>query len=86
MTTDLSRYDRDPDALAWARAKVQCEIDRFRDFERQATEQGKTDPLQWRKMANMLRRGFIGGQGCVIAAFDERLPEVRRIDDAREVA
>jgi hypothetical protein len=68
-------YDRDPAALAWARAKIQREIDRMVDFERQATERGTSDPKRWRMFGNLLRRQFIGGQGCVIAAFDERLPQ-----------
>lgn len=86
MTTDrdrLRRFDSDPDALAWARAKVQHQVDRLRDFERQATERGDTEQaLQWRKMATMLRRQFLGGTGCVIAAFDERKPDYERMVSA----
>lgn len=72
----LPDFDRDPEALAWARAKVQHEIDRMVSFERQAAETGTTDPAQWRRFSGMLRRSFIGGEGCVIAAFDERLPRL----------
>ena len=74
-TTDLSRFDSDPDALAWARQKIQHEIDRFADWERKDTEAGEIDrAMQWRKMRNMLVRQFVGTGGCVIAGFDERLP------------
>ena len=74
-TADLSRFDSDPDALAWARQKIQREIDRFADWERRATEKGNPDQaMQWRKMKNMLVRQFVGTGGCVIAGFDERLP------------
>lgn len=71
---EFTKYDSDPEALAWARARVQHTIDKMRRFERQAREQGTTDPEQWRKFGNMLEREFIGGQGCVIASFDERTP------------
>lgn len=72
---DFHRLDSDPEALAWARAKVQNRIDHYRKFERQATEQGSSDPKQWRLIAWSLERDFIGGEGCVVAAFDERLPK-----------
>lgn len=80
MTTPIPaqgarRYDTDPDALAWARARVQHQIDRFRRFEAQARERGDEERAsQWRKYANLLQMDFIGGEGCVIAAFDERRP------------
>lgn len=70
----FSRFDKDPEALAWARSKVMHEIERMRRFEQQATERGSSDPTQWRRFRVMLERSFIGGEGCVIAAFDERKP------------
>lgn len=83
MTGTTTRdYDRDPEALAWARAKVQRDIDRFRRFEQQSRERGDADlASQWRKMANFLQMDFIGGTGCSIAAFDERRPSLPVIDD-----
>lgn len=70
-----TNYDLDPDALAWARAKVERLINRFADFERQCTEKGDTDRAKaWKRAAWDVRRGLIGGEGCVIGAFDERLP------------
>jgi len=69
-------FARDPSALAWARAGVRRFIDKMRTFERQAAETGTTDPVQWRKIANLAEREFIGGHGCVIATFDERRPSL----------
>ena len=68
-------FDRDPEALAWARAKLQHHIDKLAGWEAQAAGQGKqeqTEHCRW--MKTYLLRSFIGGHGCVIAAFDERLP------------
>lgn len=73
--TDRSRYDADPEALAWARAKIQAEIDRAEKFVEQATADGATASADfWRRHALHLQRSFIGGEGCVIASFDERRP------------
>jgi hypothetical protein len=77
-TTETARdYDRDPEALAWARAKVQRDIGRFREFERHSAARGDADRAEWwGRLAGMLQDGYIGGEGCVIAAFDERLPSL----------
>jgi hypothetical protein len=73
-------YNTDADVLRWARGKVQREVDRFDAWARQATDNGDAEQAeQWRMMANMLRRRFIGGKGCCIAAFDERKPELARV-------
>jgi hypothetical protein len=80
----VSRFDADPAALAWARAAVQRRVDHYRKFEAQARERGDEERAsQWRKHANLLRMDFIGGEGCVIAAFDERRPQ---LPDPEEVA
>ncbi|MGW7087581.1 hypothetical protein ACWGH2_29350 [Streptomyces sp. NPDC054871] len=82
MTDHFSRFDRDPEALAWARAKVQAEIDRATKFVQQATAQGATGSASlWRHHALHLHRSFVGGQGCVHAAFDERLPALAKATD-----
>jgi hypothetical protein len=73
----VSTYDTDPAALAWARAAVQRRIDHYRGFEAKARTSGSEErAAQWRKMANLLHMDFIGGEGCVIAAFDERRPSL----------
>lgn len=75
-------YDRDPEALAWARAIVQRDIDRFRRFESKARSEGRDEQASfWRKIANFLNMDFIGGEGCKIAAFDERRPSLPAVDD-----
>lgn len=83
----MTDYDRDPDALAWARTKIQREVDRLRDWERTAKDRGDGErAMQWRKMANLLNMRFIGGTGCVIAAFDERKPAyARMLDNAQPI-
>lgn len=85
---DLSRFDSDPDAIAWARAKIQQTVERAELFEKHATERGQADmAARWRLAAQVMRRDLLGGRGCVIAAFDERLPEwVKRLEDPGEVA
>lgn len=73
MTADLSRFDRDPDALAWARARVANLESRWRKFAESAARAGKDDRADmWRCLANGVRSGLIAGEGGVIAAFDER--------------
>src|ERR1035441_4415939 len=73
--TGLSRFDRDPDAVAWARAKVVRLRDRYRGFEQSASAAGKFEQSSmWRRLANMIDMQMVGGKGCSIAAFDERLP------------
>lgn len=72
-----ARFESDPEALAWARSRVQGSIDKFRQFETEARNRGDEDRAsQWRKFANFLQMDFIGGEGCVIAAFDERRPSL----------
>lgn len=78
-------YDRDPEAIAWARRKIQDEIDRCRKFHASATEAGKPEQAEmWQRLANRMERTFMGGSGCVIAYFDERLPDHRRATDTVE--
>lgn len=80
---DLSRYDHDPDAVAWARAKVVRLRDKYRGFERSAAAAGKADQASmWRRLANMIDMQMVGGSGCSIAAFDERLPAMAQLRDA----
>ena len=84
LPAPFSPYDADPEALAWARAKIQAEIDRARRFALSAevvNDEHQTD--MWRRLANRMQRVFIGGDGCVHAAFDERLPDlVKAVDNA----
>jgi hypothetical protein len=71
-----NRFDRDPEALAWARAKIQRRADLYAEWERKAKAEGDAEKmLHWRRLKNVLHRDFIGGEGCVITGFDARLPE-----------
>lgn len=84
MSANFSHYDEDPEALAWARTKVQAYIDQLADFENQA--KAKDDPRAATGCAVsrlLAERHFLGDGGCTIGAFDERLPEwTKRINSA----
>jgi hypothetical protein len=70
-----ARYDTDPDALAWARARVQHQLDRLAAFEEHATQSGKTDLAHGLSMARRsTAQLLLGGEGCVVGAFDARRP------------
>jgi hypothetical protein len=74
-----SKFDRDPEALAWARSRVETFVAKMRDFEEQASHAIPDAPErvhQWKVFGNIAESHFIGGSGCVIAAFDERLPKI----------
>lgn len=74
-----SPYDTDPAAIAWARAKVQHQLDRLAKFEEQATARGRTETARGLAIARRsTEQMLLGGQGCVIGAFDERRPEWTR--------
>ena len=79
------RFDRDPEALAWARAKAQAYIDQLADWTRQADERGATAKGRGIAAARLLaERHFLGG-GCTIGAFDERWPGyLDRIDTSQQ--
>lgn len=75
----MSAYDKDPEAVAWAAAKVARSADKAERFSREAASVEQR--TQWRKIAWFMRRELIGGTGCVIAGFDARLPEMRKLLD-----
>lgn len=80
---DPSRYDTDPEALAWARAKVQHHIERLAKFEQQATASGQDAKARGLAIARRsTERYFLGDGGCTIGAFDERRPEFTATFDA----
>lgn len=73
MTKD---YDLDPEAIEWARAKVQWAVDRARNFESKSTDNAEG----WRRVANIIEMWLLGdGTGCVITPLDPRLPELKPI-------
>jgi len=68
----MTDFDRDPDALAWARSKVADAVSRFREYASLADRAGKPEEAEmWRNMAGHLRHALIG-DGLTVAAFDER--------------
>lgn len=76
MTGGLSRFDSDPEALAWARARVEKHLDRLDQNAALATGMSGE---RWKGAANasrFLRRALVGDGGCVYGAFDERLPDI----------
>lgn len=74
----MTNYDADPEAIAWARAKVEHAIEKMR---RMSTSDSLSEENRrgWRKAANLLQMDLLGGEGCVIAAFDERLPKYTKL-------
>lgn len=71
MTVD---YDLDPDAIEWARGKVQWLIDKADRF----ADQGGENAEQWRRLARIVHMQLLGsGEGCVITPLDTRLPEMK---------
>lgn len=80
----FSRFDRDPEALAWARAKVQAYIDRLADFEEQANAKKDPATAMGCGISRILaERHFLGDGGCTIGVFDQRMPDyAKTIDNA----
>ncbi|MDT0462935.1 hypothetical protein [Streptomyces gibsoniae] len=69
----LDRYDHDPDALAWARAKIRRSVDRA---ERAAGNGSLSaeEREEWRRIASYVRGELLTRDDVAHAAFDERLP------------
>jgi hypothetical protein len=72
---DTARYDTDPAALAWARTRVQHQLDRLARFEEQATQAGRHEQARGLAIARRsTQQLLLGGEGCVVGAFDARRP------------
>lgn len=83
LPPEFSRFDRDPEALAWARGKVQDYIDRLADFERQVAEAGDEASVRcFRIVQSHVRSYFLGDGGCVIGVFDQRMPDLAKAIDS----
>jgi hypothetical protein len=71
----MTDYDREPDALAWARQKIHHYIDLLATFEGQAKASADPATATGCAVARLLaERHFLGDGGCTIGAFDERRP------------
>lgn len=70
------RYGSDPEALAWARSKVELALKRVEDMAKHLKSRGETEQAegysgaQWR-VASLL----LGGEGCSVGAFDPRIAD-----------
>lgn len=86
--TEPSRYDRDPEALAWARGKIEAVAKRYEAFADRAAAEGRDEQAaEWRAMATAVRHDLTGGgQGSPIASFDERLPALEEHSGASPAA
>jgi hypothetical protein len=73
------RYVPDQAAVDWARAAVERVLARMEEHHAWQEANRPLAQAQGYQMAmRWLRRELIGGQGCVIAAFDQRRPEVEK--------
>jgi hypothetical protein len=86
----MTDFDRDPEALAWARAKVQAHLNRYETLLAQAKATAAKNPEHmdvvrfWFRLAGVVRRDLTVGTECVHAAFDARLPDLLARIDAAE--
>jgi hypothetical protein len=68
-------FDRDPEALAWARSKVDVFLTRLVSFEDQAAaEDDLTTVHACRVSRRIAELHFLGDGDRQVGAFDERLP------------
>lgn len=67
-------YGSDPEALAWARSKVEIALKRVEDMAAHLASKGEDDKANgYRGAAWRVRSLLIGEGGCSVAAFDERM-------------
>jgi hypothetical protein len=71
----MTDYDRDPEALKWARTKVQEVVDKA---EACATNTQLSDETRegWRQTALFIRHELVRRDGAAYASFDERWPSL----------
>jgi hypothetical protein len=66
-------FDHDPDALAWARARVETVTAGWRQLaQRLAAGDMPENAEKWRRIAQITENAFIGGQTDDLGVFDER--------------
>lgn len=84
-----SAYDVDPDALAWARARVEARIARLETWEREAwRNQSRQRAMRLRWAAGFLREQLLdaGQHDQVLAVFDARHAPTPEPDEVVGVA
>lgn len=76
---ESSRFDRDPEALAWARGKVQEYLHRLTEFEAQAEKNRNAVMAYSCGVARELTaKHFLGDGDRTIGVFDERMPDLAK--------
>jgi hypothetical protein len=70
----LAGLDAQPEALAWASAKVAKVLDFLDESTQYVVNVDQAAGL--RKATEFLRRRLLGGKGCVVGAFDARRLEI----------
>jgi hypothetical protein len=74
------RYVPDQAAVDWARAAVEHTLARMEQHHRWMVDhRPPAEATGYLKAIRWARRSLVGGQGCVIAAFDQRVPEIARL-------
>ena len=69
-------YGSDPDALAWARERVEKALGRVEDMADHLAGKGQDDKAEgYRGAAWRVRSLLVGGEGCSVGAFDERMAD-----------
>jgi hypothetical protein len=70
------KYGSDPEALAWARSKVEIALRRVEDMGNHLAEKGKPEKAEgYRGAAWRVRSLLVGGEGCSVGSFDERMAD-----------
>jgi hypothetical protein len=76
----MSDYVPDQAAVDWARECVEHTLaDMESHYRWLLANRSAAEADGYRKAFWWLRRELIGGQGCVIAAFDQRRPAIERL-------
>lgn len=78
-------FDRDPEALAWARGKVERALGAVTDLAASAERPGREEDAHkatgMRLAVWKLRKSLLGDGGCTVGSLDPRLPELPRLDE-----
>ena len=68
------KYGSDPEALAWARERIEKALARVEDMAAHLADKGQADKADgYRGAAWRVRSLLIGGEGCSVGAFDPRM-------------
>lgn len=69
-------YGSDTEALAWARDRVEAAVRRVDDMAAHLESKGEADKANgYRGAAWRIRSLLLGGEGCSVGAFDERMAD-----------